>query len=154
MKEAEVRMTARLLAALAGVGAVVLLAWGCDSTTGMYCQKDGDCRSGLICAKAPSSALDGGRNLPNGIDGAEVFGVCEPARRGVGETCLWTSECQGPLFCSNEVGQFLDDQRHGTCQPRHMSDMPGAHDLGMMLQDLGPDQGQGDDAAPHNDGGD
>lgn len=114
----------RALAALL-VGPVISLC-SCAATAGMSCQQDDDCRVGLVCSR-PKAA-------------AGSFGVCEPARRGLGETCLWSSECQAPLFCSNEIGRFTADQRHGTCQPRP--------DAGTHPADASPDMPDMPDMSP------
>ncbi len=130
-----------------GAAAALLFCCGCNSTAGMFCQQNSDCRTGLLCAK---SSKDGGP-APGTDAAAAAFGVCEAARRGLGETCLWSSECQASLFCSNQIGQFLEDLRHGTCQVRPARDL--------SLPDLG-DGGIGDGPRPNddlprlNDGGD
>lgn len=84
----------------------LVLAAGCSARAGMFCQQDSDCRTGLICVKpVPTGATSDGGS----------FGICEPARRGQGEVCLWGSECQMPLVCSNTLGQYTGDGRHGRC---------------------------------------
>lgn len=71
----------------------------------MFCQEDRDCRAGLLCA----------RPTPEGGADMSIYGICEPARRGLGSTCLRTSECTPGLRCSNEWGHFIPDGRQGTC---------------------------------------
>jgi hypothetical protein len=110
----------------------------CASSAGMYCQQDADCKSGLICVKPPPDAVTNGATDGGGSNAG--YGICQPALRGLGQTCLWTTECQPPLFCSNEIGDYLADDRHGTCQPRP----PAALDMGRDL--LSTDLSSGADA--------
>lgn len=117
------------------------LGLGCSARPGMFCQTDGDCRSGLVCVRPPADAAssDGG-----------AFGVCEAARLGLGEVCLWSSECQAPLLCGNTLGDFIGDGRHGRCvQGPSNADQSAAADAAVL--DLG-DGGAGDgppDASPN-----
>lgn len=85
---------------LLAVGAALI---GCQGRAGMFCEKNTDCRVGLTCVK-PTTAPD------------SAYGVCEPALRGLGETCLTSAECTPLLRCSNEAGIYSTDDRHGTCQ--------------------------------------
>ena len=70
----------------------------------MQCQQQSDCRSGLICSKAPGASV-------------LAFGVCEPARRGLGESCQRSSECISGLRCSSELGHVDGDGWFGSCEP-------------------------------------
>ena len=62
------------------VGATVVLAaslglqLGCQSRAGTFCQSSTECRPGLFCSKPPGNT-------------SLSWGVCEPAKRGAGETC-------------------------------------------------------------------
>ena len=77
----------------------VLGLTACQARAGMPCQSVGDCQSGLICVKAPGA-------------GAGVSGVCEPARRGLGEPCARSVDCSVGLACSTETAGGY----YGTCQ--------------------------------------
>lgn len=122
----------RLLSGLGLCGLGLLL--GCSGRSGMACQDHRDCRTGLIC------------NRPVLDSGQAAFGVCEPGRHGVGEVCQWSAECAPAYLCSNEVGQYTDDRRHGICIDRPAVPVAdaGAADLA--------DAGDGGDAG--TDGGD
>jgi hypothetical protein len=112
---------------------------GCTGREGMFCQEDRDCRAGLLCA----------RSTPEGGADMSIYGICEPARRGLGTPCLRVSECSPGLRCSNEWGHFLADGRQGTCQPApdaapgNAADasLPDARpaDAGLPPADAGPD---------------
>ena len=94
---------------------------GCEARSGMFCEDQSDCRVGLMCSMA--------RMLPDaGPSGSPRFGVCVPARRGAGEVCLSSGECEIQLRCSNEIGQLTSDGQHGTCIARPAD--AGASDLG------------------------
>lgn len=87
-----------------GVGGVF---WtGCQAAAGMFCQKQSDCRVGLVCTKSPGTAND------------TSYGVCVPARRGSGEPCQRSSDCESGLRCSIEAGIDNGDERHGICEPQ------------------------------------
>ena len=93
---------------------------GCEARSGMFCEDASDCRVGLMCSMA--------KMLPDaGPAGSPRFGVCVPARRGAGEVCLSSGECEIQLRCSNEVGQVTSDGQHGTCIARPLD--AGAGDL-------------------------
>lgn len=89
---------------------------GCGAKAGMACRAAADCRAGLICSKQPGAP-------------STAYGVCEPARRGLGESCQRTSECQPGLFCSGDGSGAGGDGWFGTCEP---------------APDLGPPDGSGD----------
>jgi hypothetical protein len=119
----------------AGLG---LALCGCSARPGMFCLADSDCRTGLICVRPPADAAPG--------DGG-TFGICEDARHGVGEVCLWSSECQPSLVCSNLLGEFTGDGRHGRCvaTPGDASDGGAEADQAVVVDgggdggaDLGP----------------
>lgn len=103
-----------------------LAAPGCTGREGMFCQEDRDCRAGLLCA----------RPTPEGGADMSIYGVCEPARRGLGTPCLRTSECTPGLRCSNEWGHFLTDGRQGTCQSAPDAG-PGASGADLRPADAG-----------------
>lgn len=107
---------------------LALLLCACTNRAGMPCQQQSDCRSGLVCSFPPVDAAT--------PPGAPTYGVCQPALRGDGETCLYSSECQTGLLCSNELGVFSGDRRHGFCQAQPADAGPGA-DAG--LRDAGTD---------------
>jgi hypothetical protein len=117
------------MASLFGTAAVLFLlaGSGCGSKAGMACKQQSDCRSGLVCSKAPGA-------------GATAYGVCEPARRGLGESCLRTSECTAGLRCSTERGHVDGDGWFGSCEPA--PDLATAADLSMP--DLLPADGGAD----------
>lgn len=120
----------RSLAAAATVlAALALTTTGCGSKAGMQCQQQSDCRSGLICSKAPGA-------------GALAYGVCEPARRGLGESCQRSSECQAGLRCSTERDHVDGDGWFGVCEPAPASTDMAAADLSMP--DLAPTDGGAD----------
>lgn len=100
------------IVAVLGVSVGIGMAWsGCQAQAGMFCQQQSDCRVGLVCSK------------PVGTATPTSFGVCEPARRGSGESCLRTADCQAGLRCSTEVGVDNGDERHGICElPEGTSD--------------------------------
>jgi len=120
------------------LGRFLLLAliWGCQAQEGMFCQQQSDCNVGLICTK------------PSGSRNPQGFGLCEPARRGAGETCLRSADCQSGLRCSNEVGMFNGDERHGICQVKEVPQdggtampdqaQPSPPDLSQAVEDLRP----------------
>lgn len=79
-----------------------LSVWGliaCQARAGMPCQGASDCQSGLICVKAPGA-------------GVGVSGICEPARRGLGEPCARSLDCSAGLACTTETAGGY----YGTCQ--------------------------------------
>jgi len=103
----------------------------CQARAGMPCQGAGDCHSGLICVK------------PIGLS-VGASGVCEPARRGLGDPCARSADCSAGLACSNETAGGY----YGTCQTE-MSTDGGVRDLAPDLtpspdlspQDLTPPAG-------------
>lgn len=111
----------RLPRVLGALGLLWAVLAGCEARSGMFCEDQSDCRVGLICSMA--------KMLPDaGPSGSPRFGVCVPARRGAGEVCLSSGECEIQLRCSNEVGQLTSDGQHGTCIARPPD--AGAGDLG------------------------
>jgi hypothetical protein len=95
------------------------LLMGCQSPAGMYCQQQSECRVGLICLKPPGTATD------------TSFGVCAPALRGQGESCLRHDDCQSGLRCSNEAGEDNGDERHGICELDPTIDAGAVVDMGV-----------------------
>lgn len=83
------------------------LVWSlsCQAQAGMFCQQQSDCRAGLVCTKPAGQMAS-----------SDSSGICEPARRGSGESCLRSADCQSGLVCSNELEIFNGDERHGLCQ--------------------------------------
>jgi hypothetical protein len=122
---------------------LVLVASGCSARAGMFCQETSDCRTGLICVKPPPR--DGGP--------PPQFGICEPGRRGQGEVCFWSSECQPGLFCSNQAGRFTEDGRHGRCEAAPDLAAPRPADLAMPADLRGPEDLADAAAADSGDGG-
>jgi hypothetical protein len=98
---------------LVGVGLL-----GCQARAGMPCQGAGDCHSGLICVKPIGLVLG-------------ASGVCEPARRGLGDPCARSTDCSAGLVCSNESSGGY----YGTCQVATILD-GGVSDLGPDLSPL------------------
>lgn len=95
----------------------------CQGRAGMFCEKNTDCRVGLTCVKPTT-----------GSPAELVYGVCEPARRGLGETCLVSAECTPGLRCSNEIGVYSTDDRHGTCE--NLPDAASPVGVDMAIADL------------------
>ena len=115
------------LSALIGAGTVFGIVFGmssCQAQAGMFCQQQSDCRVGLVCSK------------PAGTATPTSFGVCEPARRGSGESCLRTADCQTGLRCSIEVGVDNGDDRHGICEPQEAPQDAGPDLADLSGQDL------------------
>jgi hypothetical protein len=103
-------------AALA-LGAIGLFSGpGCQSPSGLFCQQQSDCSSGLVCSKPPGVS-------------ATSYGVCSPARRGLGEICVYNSDCDEGLRCASD-SVSPNDLRHGICQPTGSSD-GGLGDAGL-----------------------
>ncbi|MFO0573608.1 MAG: hypothetical protein U1A78_06405 [Polyangia bacterium] len=104
----------------------MLAAAGCGSKAGMQCQQQSDCRSGLVCSKAPGASV-------------LAFGICEPARRGLGESCQRSIECQAGLRCSTERGHVPGDGWFGVCEPA-----PDMATADLSMPDLLPTDGGAD----------
>ena len=125
--------------------AAVLGGTGCLSSAGMYCQEQAECRAGLVCQK-PSRVGDGG------APGLSAYGVCVPALLGRGEICLSSDECDDGLRCSNTVGVFTEDERHGLCQSAPSADasaaVPDAATDASTPADAATDGSTRDGAAP------
>lgn len=115
---AEMRRTWSWQGAIVAAAIAVVIsvaATGCQGRAGAPCQTQSDCRAGFVCDKPTLDADAGPRLL--------AYGICQPARLGLGGICLNSAECQDGLRCSNTVGIFTADGRHGTCELIPLSEL-------------------------------
>jgi hypothetical protein len=96
-------MPAPLRALVCGVGLWLACVTSCTSP-GDLCSTDGDCRSGLVCARP---VVDGG---------PAAAGVCTHAASGPGGFCRESGDCAAGLQCSNELSSPVK-LRDGQCVP-------------------------------------
>jgi hypothetical protein len=104
---------------------------GCQNRSGMPCQQQSDCNTGLLCNKPPAA-------------GPQGYGICEPGLRGLGEICVSSAECSPGLVCSTVLGQPSEDGWHGMCQAGALADaaagdLTAPADLGTAADLVGAD---------------
>ena len=103
---------------------------GLPGAVGTPCQGASDCQSGLLCVKPPGFR-------------AGASGVCEQARRGVGEPVPFLRTVARGLVCSNRDGGGY----YGMCQPAVYLDGGGERHGRMDVCAGGLDGAGFDDAA-------
>ncbi|MCC7386056.1 MAG: hypothetical protein IT384_29680 [Deltaproteobacteria bacterium] len=102
------------LNATCGAASIAAIGAACDPTMGSYCNADGYCPQGGMCAALPQAGSPCIGNPPD-ICGTDAYcsnGNCAPQKPG-GQACAASLECQGAeAFCI-----FADGATMGTCGP-------------------------------------